>query len=762
MNDDIILALAKELNIGEQQVRNTLDMLAQGDTVPFIARYRKEQTKGLDEEQILAIQKQYDYEIRLAERKEDVLRLIEEQGKLTDEIRESVDSCTKLSQVEDIYRPYMQKKKTRATAAVKAGLQPLADWLLTLPKEGDIESEAAKFINESVADTAAALQGARDIIAEVVSDNAKQRWAFKDAIVKQGSLVSKKKKDAVDEKEVYRNYYDYTERLSTIADHRVMALDRAEKEKVVTVSFAFDEEGLKEQAVQALLQGKATIAEPQLRTAAADGCDRLLFPSIEREIRNELSDRAQAASIEIFSKNLEKLLLQPPLTGRVILGFDPGFLNGCKLAVIDATGRMLTVDKIFPFRGKAPAIDPAKQKLLSLIRRYGVKIIAIGNGTASRESEQLIAELIRENSLDVSYAIVSEAGASVWSAQEAARKEFPDMPVEERSAVSIARRLLDPLAELIKIDPKSIGVGQYQHDLPQKALSERLDEAVMKCVNRTGADLNTASSELLTHISGLNAAIAGEIVNYRNENGRFSNRQQLLKVKRLGPKAFKQCAGFLRITDGDEPLDQTSIHPESYEAARTLMAACGISALGEADISFPADKTKNLGIDAYTLSDIEDAIRQPLRDYREQFDGALLRSDILDISDLHVGDKLSGTVRNVVDFGAFVDIGLHDDGLVHVSRMSERRNVTPMDIVSVGDIVDVWVHEIDAERGRISLSLLPPEQLKERNKKRHSGGKSNRGDKNALSRPQRSAQPPKPKFNMDDALAKLQAKFKAN
>ena len=761
MNDEIILALAKELNIGEQQVRNTLDMLAQGDTVPFIARYRKEQTKGLDEEQILAIQKQYDYEIRLAERKEDVLRLIAEQGKLTDEIRESVDSCTKLSQVEDIYRPYMQKKKTRATAAVKAGLQPLADWLLALPKEGDIEAESAKYINNTVPDAAAALQGARDIIAEVVSDNAKQRWAFKDAIMKQGSLVSKKKKDATDEKEVYRNYYDYTERISTIADHRVMALDRAEKEKVVTVSFDFDEEGLKEQAVQALLQGKATIAEQELRTAAADGCDRLLFPSIEREIRSELSDRAQGASIEIFSANLEKLLLQPPITGRVILGFDPGFYNGCKLAVIDATGRMLTVDKVFPFRGKNVDPAPTKQKLLGLIRKYGVKIIAIGNGTASRESEQLIADLIRENNLDVSYAIVSEAGASVWSAQEAARKEFPDMPVEERSAVSIARRLLDPLAELIKIDPKSIGVGQYQHDLPQKALSERLDEAVMKCVNRTGADLNTASSELLTHISGLNAAIAGEIVNYRNENGRFSNRQQLLKVKRLGPKAFKQCAGFLRITDGEEPLDQTSIHPESYEAARTLMAACGISALGEADISFPAEKTRDLGIDAYTLSDIEDAIRQPLRDYREQFDGALLRSDILDISDLHVGDKLSGTVRNVVDFGAFVDIGLHDDGLVHVSRMSERRNVTPMDIVSVGDIVDVWVHEIDADRGRISLSLLPPEQLKERDKKRRGGGKPKR-DANGKGRPQRPAQPPKPKFNMDDALAKLQAKFKAN
>lgn len=756
MKEEILSALAKELQIGEDQVRNTLEMLEGGDTVPFIARYRKEQTRGLDEEQILAIQKQYDYQNRLAERKEDVLRLIAEQGKLTDEIRQSVAACEKLSQVEDIYRPYMQKKKTRAAAAVKAGLQPLADWLLALPAEGDPMKEAAAYVSETVPDAAAALQGARDIIAEAVSDNAQQRWAFKDAILKTGSVVTKKKKDAEDEKEVYRNYYDYTERLSTLADHRIMAIDRAEKEKVVAVGLSFDGDALREQAAQAVLKGRATAAEKDIRAAAQDGCDRLLFPSIEREIRSELSERAQAGSIEIFSKNLEKLLLQPPLRGRVILGFDPGFYNGCKLAVIDETGRMLTVDKVFPFRGKDADTEPAKRKLLALIRKYGVKIVAIGNGTASRESEQLVAELIRENGLDVNYAIVSEAGASVWSAQEAARKEFPDMPVEERSAVSIARRLLDPLAELIKIDPKSIGVGQYQHDLPQKALTQRLDEAVMLCVNRTGADLNTASGELLTHIAGLNASIAGEIVNYRNENGRFKNRKQLLKVKRLGPKAFQQCAGFLRITDGDEPLDKTSIHPESYDAARAVMAACGISALGEKDAVFPRERTEGLGIDAYTLRDIEDAIRQPLRDYRDQFDGALLRSDILDISDLHVGDKLSGTVRNVVNFGAFVDIGLHDDGLVHVSRMSERRNVNPLDIVSVGDIVDVWVHEIDTQRGRISLSLLPPEKLRARDSKpRHSPGRDDRRDRRA----QAPAPARKQEADMDKAMAALLSRF---
>ncbi len=750
MNDTIIAALAKELKIREEQVRQTLTMLQEGDTVPFIARYRKEQTGALDEEQILAIQKQYDYQLRLQERKEDVVRLIEEQGRLTEEIRQSVFACEKLSQVEDIYRPYMQKKKTRAATAVKAGLQPLADWLLALPERGDPLAEAAAYINDTVKDASAALQGARDIIAEAVSDNAHQRWDFKDTIMKSGFMVTKKKPDAADEKEVYRNYYEYRERLSTIADHRIMAIDRAEKEKVISVSFSFDEAGLKETAARALLHGKNTVAEKELRLAAEDGCDRLLFPSIEREIRSELSDRAQAASIEIFSKNLEKLLLQPPLKGRVILGFDPGYYNGCKLAVIDATGRMLTVDKVFPFRGKDADQEPAKRKLLSLIKKYAVKIVAIGNGTASRESEQLIAELIRENSLDVSYAIVSEAGASVWSAQEAARKEFPDMPVEERSAVSIARRLLDPLAELIKIDPKSIGVGQYQHDLPQKALGERLDEAVSKCVNRTGADLNTASKELLTHISGLNAAIAGEIVSYRNENGRFTDRQQLLKVRRLGPKAFQQCAGFLRITDGAEPLDATSIHPESYADAKKLMAACGIRTLGVKDAVFPKEKTDLLGIDPYTLRDIEENIRQPLRDYREQFDGALLRSDILDISDLHVGDKLSGTVRNVVNFGAFVDIGLHDDGLVHVSRMSQRRNIDPMDVVSVGDIVDVWVHEIDTDRGRISLSLLPPEKLKERDSKPHRGGNNPRPMVNKSE---------KKGPTMEDAMAALRKRF---
>ena len=717
MNEEIMQKIAADLKVSVEQVQNTLNLLAEGNTVPMIARYRKDVTKGLDEEQILFIEKQFDYQNKLKERKEDVLRLIEQQGKLTEEIRASVMAADKLSIVEDIYRPYAQKKKTRAATAIKNGLQTLADWMLALPKERSLEEEAAKYVNENVADVSAAIQGAKDIIAEVVSDNPQQRWAFKDNILKTGVLVTKLKKDAKDENKVYEMYYDRSEKISTIADHRVMAIDRAEKEKVITVSFVFDEEYLVSEAVKNLLKGESTIAEQEISDAAKDGCTRLLFPSIEREIRSELSDRAHTKSIEVFSMNLEKLLLQAPLKGRVVLGFDPGYVNGCKLAVIDETGKMLEVAKVVPFGNRKPDMPGAKKKLLELIQKYNVRIVAIGNGTASRESEQLIADLIKENNLDLEYAIVSEAGASVWSAQEAARKEFPDMAIEERSAVSIGRRLLDPLAELIKIDPKSIGVGQYQHDLPQKALSERLDEVVMKCVNRTGADVNTASEELLTHISGLNAAIAREIVAYRNANGRFTDRKQLLEVKKLGPKAFTQCAGFLRIVGGDEPLDETSIHPESYEAARALMKACGITALGEADAQFPEDKVKDLGIGEYTLKDIEDAIRQPLRDYRDQFEGALLRSDILDIKDLSIGDKLSGTVRNVVDFGAFVDVGLHEDGLVLPSRMSKDRVTDPSAMVSVGDIVDVWVAEIDVERNRVALSMIPLEALKDKEEK---------------------------------------------
>lgn len=706
MNEVIIKGIAAEMKVDVAQVENTLKLLEDGCTVPFIARYRKEVTNNLDEEQILFIEKQYQYQINLSERKEAVLKLIAEQGKLTDDIKKDIEACTKLSQVEDLYRPYKQKKKTRAGIAIKNGLQPLADWLLSCPAEGDLVAEAAKYVSDEVKNVEVAVQGAKDIIAENVSDNAQLRWSFKETITKTANLVTKLKKDAVDEKKVYEMYYDRSEKVTSLANHRIMAIDRAEKEKVIAVSFEYDADKLKAQALNALTNGRDTFVKQQLMEAAFDGCDRLLFPSIENEIRSDLSDKAHESSIEVFSMNLEKLLLQAPLKGRVVLGFDPGFFNGCKLAVLDATGKMLTVAKIYPFR-KEGDIAGSKRKLLSLIKDYKVEIIAIGNGTASRESEKLVAELIKENNLSVSYAIVSEAGASVWSAQEAARAEFPDLQVEERSAVSIGRRLLDPLAELIKIDPKSIGVGQYQHDLPAKALSERLDEVVMKCVNRTGADLNTASYELLTHISGLNSATAKEIVNYRNENGKFTNRNQLKKVKKLGDKTFTQCAGFLRIVDGDEPLDATSIHPESYVSARRIMEACGITELGKSDIEFPAEKVNALNIGAFTLKDIEEAIKAPLRDYRDQFEGALLKSDILELKDLHVGDELSGTVRNVIDFGAFVDIGLHEDGLVHLSKMSLKHINHPSEVVAVGDIVKVYVLSVDEEKEKVQLSLLP-------------------------------------------------------
>ena len=753
MNETIIKDLAAQLGIKTSQVENTLSLLQQDNTVPFIARYRKEMTGGLDEQQILAISKQYDYEIKLAERKEAVLNLIAQQGKLTDEIRNSIMAAGKLSEVEDLYRPYMQKKKTRAAVAIKNGLQPLADWMLSLPQSGDLKKEAEQYLNEEVKTVAEAIQGAQDIIAEKVSDTAQLRWDFKDFIYNTGKLVTKVKKNAEDEKKVYEMYYDRSERVNAIADHRVMAIDRAEKEKVLNVTFEYDDKKLIEEAFDSLVNTHNSVCNQQIHEACEDGCKRLLFPSIEREVRSQLSERAHNKSIEIFSMNLEKLLLQPPLKGRVVLGFDPAFRTGCKLAVLDSTGKLLHIDKIFPHE-PVNKVAEAKKKLLELIKEYKVQIIAIGNGTASRESEKLVADLIHENNLSVSYAIVSEAGASVYSASENARAEFPTLHVEERSAVSIGRRLLDPLAELIKIDPKSIGVGQYQHDLPQKQLTERLDEAIMMCVNRTGADLNTASVELLTHISGLTSGSAKEIVEYRNNNGKFVNREQLKKVKKIGDKAFQQCAGFLRIADGDEPLDRTSIHPESYRMARKIMEVCNIKHLGDPGIVFDEDKLMELNIDSYTLKDIESAIQAPLRDYRDQFEGALLKSDVLEISNLHVGDALSGTVRNVVDFGAFVDIGLHEDGLVHITRMSMNRINHPSEVVSVGDIVTVYVAEIDEARSRVQLSLQPLDQLNKR--------KATRENPQFKNKAKHKKPAPKKKeddYTYEDAMKKLLERF---
>lgn len=714
MEQIIIAPIAKTLKISEKQVENTLNLLEQGNTVPFIARYRKEVTQGLDEEQIRVIQENYTYQLNLKKRKEDVLRLIEQQGKLTDEIRQQIAICEKLSQVEDIYRPYQQKRKTRATDAQAKGLAPLADWLLKLPMHVEVEQEAAKYIKEEVPTIQDALQGAKDIIAEKASDDAEIRKRIRHSMENYGKIVTKEKKKHEDVKKVYKMYYDYNERVATLASHRIMAIDRAEKEKVIQVTIDFDEDYQLNWAIRRFTKNMQSPAVPYIEEAIKDGLKRLAFPSVEREIRNELSEKAHEQSIEVFSMNLEKLLLQPPMKNKMILGFDPAFRTGCKLAVIDETGKLLKISVIYPHQPNA-RIKEAEKIMLELLHDYPVKIIAIGNGTASRESEAFVAKLIREHHLAVSYTIVSEAGASVYSASKLAREEFPDLHVEQRSAISIARRVIDPLAELIKIDPQSIGVGQYQHDLPAKRLKERLDFVVTKAVNRVGVNVNTASSELLKNISGLSAATAKSIVTYREEHGEIHSRTELKKIPKVGAKSFEQAAGFLRIEDGSEPLDRTSIHPESYPLARKILEKyqltpydMGSEHAREQLHNVEAAKLANeFATDVYTITDILEAIRSPLRDYRERYDAPILRSDVLELEDLHIGDALEGVVRNVVDFGAFVDIGLHEDGLVHISKMRKQRVKHPSEVVSVGDVVKVWVYNIDQEKQKVQLSLLP-------------------------------------------------------
>lgn len=714
MDENIISLIAKELNISISQVKNTLELLEEGATVPFIARYRKERTKGLDEEQIRVIQENYAYQVNLAKRKEEVLARIETLGKLDDEIIKNVNACTKLSQVEDIYRPYKQKKKTRASVAIANGLQPLADTFMSFPRYFK-ETELDAYINENVKDREAAIQGACDIIAEKVSDDVDVRNKILDSMTNFGRIVTSEKKDHEDDHKVYKMYYDYSERVNTLAPHRVMAIDRGEKEKVLNVSISFNEEYIENWVCRRFIRFTNSGTSEYVRAAILDGLKRLAYPSIERMVRSALSEKAHESSIDVFSMNLEKLLLQPPMKDKVILGFDPAFRTGCKLAVIDASGKKLTVDVIYPHQPNAK-VRESEQKLVQLCKEYHVNLIAIGNGTASRESEAFVANTIKKFNLPVSYTIVSEAGASVYSASKLAIEEFPDLHVEQRSAISIARRLMDPLSELIKIDPQSIGVGQYQHDLPTARLKERLDFVVEKAVNRVGVNINTASVSLLKNVAGLNNASASSIVSYREENGKIESRTQIKKIPKIGPKAFEQAAGFLRIEDGKEPLDRTIIHPESYKATKVLLKELGLdtSDLGTQkakDVISNCD-TKQLmqdtGLDSYTLKDILDAICMPLRDYRDKYDAPLLRKDVLEIEDLHINDKLEGTVRNVVDFGAFVDIGLHEDGLVHVSKMSTKRVKHPSDVVSVGDIVTVWVYNIDQEKQKVQLTMVNP------------------------------------------------------
>ena len=708
---DLIKYVAETINVKEKQVSAALDLLKQGATVPFIARYRKEATGNLDEEQIFAIEKEYQYQLNLEERKNDVLRIIETSGKLTDEIKEAVLACTKLKEVEDIYRPYKQKKKTRASEAIRMGLEPLANFMLGFPFKGDINTEASKYLSDEVKDTKSAIKGAQDIIAEKVSDDPKFREKITDSINNYSFIVCKLKKDAKDEKGVYKKYYDYSEKLKYIEDHRIMAINRASKEKIISFSFEYDKEYLYRYCFRGLSRDRESIVNDLVYDAVVDGLDRLALPSVENEVWSSLFERASNKSIEVFANNLEHLLLQAPVSVDCIMGFDPAFRTGCKLAILDGTGKLLHIDKIFPHEPVKKVVE-AEKICLNLIKKYNVSLIAIGNGTASRESEQFVSELVKKNNLNVKYTLVSEAGASVYSASENARSEFPDLHVEERSAVSIARRVLDPLSELIKIDPRSIGVGQYQHDLPTKELDEKLDFTVLKTVNRVGVDLNTASKELLEHISGLNKSSANEIVNYRNENGLFSNRSELKKVNKIGAKAFQQAAGFLRIKDGKEALDMTSIHPESYNLAKNILMEHKGLALGSEELkeALANDDVKSLASkyesDVYTVADIIKNLSEPLRDYRDDYAGPILKSDKIDINNLSIGEKLQGVVRNVVDFGAFVDIGLHDDGLVHKSKISKQRNISPYDYLEVGDIIDVYVIEIDKERNRVSLSLF--------------------------------------------------------
>ena len=712
--EHIIAPIASRLHIQEEQIIKTLQLLKEGNTVPFIARYRKEATKGLDEEQIRTINEEYQYQVNLEKRKEDVLRLIEQQGKLSEELHKKVMACEKLSQVEDIYRPYQQKRKTRATDAIAKGLKPLAVWLLKQEINGKPEQEAKRYITQEVSNVEAALQGAKDIIAEMVNDDAAIRERVRNSMQRYGKIVTKEKKKHNDDKKIYRMYYDYSERISTLASHRIMAIDRGEKEKVISVSIDFDKEYMGNWAVQRFTRKRQGAASDLVKEAVEDGLKRLVYPSVEREIRSALSEKAQEQSIGVFSMNLERLLLQPPLKDKTVLGFDPAFRTGCKLAVIDKNGKLLTISIVYPTPPNA-RIEQAEQTICELCAKYSVDIIAIGNGTASRESEAFIANLIRKKQLAVTYTIVSEAGASVYSASKLAREEFPDLQVEQRSAISIARRVIDPLAELIKIDPQSIGVGQYQHDLPTARLKERLDFVVQKAVNRVGVNVNTASAELLSNISGLSSSAAKEIVKYRDEHGEIQNRKELKKIPKIGAKSFEQAAGFLRIEKSEEWFDRTAIHPESYPLAEAVLKELQLDkrlmgseeakkAIAAVDVR---EMCERLACDAYTLQDILDAVAAPMRDYRERYDGPVLRSDVLELKDVHVGDCFEGVVRNVVDFGAFVDIGLHEDGLVHISKMSKGRISHPSELVSLGDIVKTWVCNIDEEKQKVQLSLLP-------------------------------------------------------
>ncbi|MBP5762619.1 MAG: RNA-binding transcriptional accessory protein [Lachnospiraceae bacterium] len=724
---DISLKIAEELKIKKSQVDAAVGLIDEGNTIPFIARYRKEVTGSLNDEQLRSLHERLVYLRNLEEKKASYIASIDEQGKLTDELKAKIEAAEKLVTLEDLYRPYKQKKKTRASVAKARGLEPLAEYILAQTATAPVEEEAAKYVTgkitpendtkeaavkaaeKEVPDTAAAIAGACDIIAERVSDDADVRSYLRELTVAEGNLVSVAK-DAEAES-VYTNYYDYSEPVSKVVGHRILAINRGEAEKILTVSVQAPAEKAVGYLEKKYITSDNEYTTPLLKATVQDAYDRLIAPAVERDIRSDLTSRAEDGAIDVFGKNLKQLLMQPPIAGCTVLGWDPAFRTGCKLSIVDPTGKVLDTRVIYPTEPQNK-VEESKNIVKVLIKKYGVNLISVGNGTASRESEAIIAEIISEiPESHVQYVITNEAGASVYSASALATEEFPNFDVGQRSATSIARRVQDPLAELVKIDPQSIGVGQYQHDCDQKKLAETLGGVVEDAVNSVGVDLNTASAALLKYVSGVSAALAKNIVTYREENGRFESRAQLKKVPKLGPKAFEQCAGFLRINGGKDPLDQTSVHPESYEAARKLLDKMGCEIRDEKAIKayeMTADKVKlseELGIGEITLTDIFHELEKPGRDPREDMPKPVLRSDVLDIKDLKPGMILKGTVRNVIDFGAFVDIGVHQDGLVHISRMTDHYIKHPLEVVSVGDIVEVRVVDVDPVKQRISLSM---------------------------------------------------------
>lgn len=711
MNEKIIKNIASDLNVKDSQVASALKLLSEGATIPFIARYRKEVTGALDEEQLRKINEAYAYEVNLLERKESVIKLIDEKGLLTDELKEKILNAEKLVEVEDLYRPFKEKKKTKATDAINNGLEPLAKMIMSFPTKGDITSLTSKFINDKVKTVEEAVTGASYIIAEYISDNAYYRKWLRNFIFKNGFIISKKKKDAEDEKKVYEMYYDFKEEVSKIKSYRVLAINRAEKEKIVTVSIDIDDAKVLSFFEEKIIKNKESFAVDIVKNAIKDSYKRLIFPSVEREIRAALSEKAEDVAIKNFSENLENLLLTPPIKDKMVLGFDPAYRTGCKLAVLNPVGKVLKIEKIYP-HPPVNKYEEAKAKTIDLINKYNIDIVAIGNGTASRESEKFISDVIKSIDRKVDYIIVSEAGASVYSASPLAIKEFPDLVVEERSAISIGRRLQDALSELVKITPESIGVGLYQHDVNAKKLSSSLDFVVTSAVNEVGVNINTASPSLLKYISGLTKTYIDKIIKYREEKGKILSREEVLKNKLLSEKVYEQAIGFMRVEGGSNIFDTTDIHPESYDIAKKVMEILNINAeeIGKCSDKLKDINAKNLasklGTDEYTIDTILKSFAKAHRDPRDEMEKPILKSDILEIKDLKINDKLEGTVRNVVDFGAFVDIGLHNDGLVHISKMSKNYIKHPSEVLKVGDIISVYVIGIDKEKEKVQLSLF--------------------------------------------------------